>query len=429
MNLVSALCVALAAGLTVPLARRLTDALPIAVAAALGLALTPIVWSIGTHADVHALHLAFVALLLVLLVEWERRTAAVERAAGRWLVAAAGAFGVAAANHSLTLLLAPGVGLYVLAVDRSILRRPRLVAGCLVALVGAVGLLYAELPLRAGPFRAPLVYGQPDTWEGFRYIVLAEQFRGSLVDPLGDLSGKLRSLADLSASQFGILAPLVPVGFLATAVRAPRYALLTGISALVTVFFAASYVNADISRYYLGPALMAWTWLAILTAAAAERLGPLARLVDAATGSSRVAVPGLLALALIAPSLAAAPATAGDVDLGDDRAAARWLDAALHAMEPDAVVVSWWSFSTPLWYAQLIEGRFADRIIVDDRTRLDLGLGEVPDVIDRYLGRRPVYVIRASGAAIASLRARYELTAVPEAAQLYRVVAPVGATP
>ena len=32
----------------------------------------------------------------------------------------------------------------------------------------------------------------------------------------------------------------------------------------ITCFFAASYVNADISRYYLGPALMAWTWLAIL---------------------------------------------------------------------------------------------------------------------------------------------------------------------
>ena len=39
----------------------------------------------------------------------------------------------------------------------------------------------------------------------------------------------------------------------------------------MTCFFAASYDNADIDRYYLGPALIAWTWLAILAAAARRR--------------------------------------------------------------------------------------------------------------------------------------------------------------
>ena len=69
-------------------------------------------------------------------------------------------------------------------------------------------------------------------------------------------------------AQFGVLAPLIPFGFVATVMRHPRYALLTGSAALITIFFAASYTNADIDRYYLGPALMAWTWLAILAAAA-----------------------------------------------------------------------------------------------------------------------------------------------------------------
>ena len=40
-------------------------------------------------------------------------------------------------------------------------------------------------------------------------------------------------------------------------------------------------------------------------------------------------------------------------------------------MEPNAVIVSWWSYSTPLWYAQVIEGRRPDIDIIDDRTRLD----------------------------------------------------------
>ena len=108
------------------------------------------------------------------------------------------------------------------------------------------------------------MYGTPDTWDGFRYIVLAEQFQGSLSDPFGNLPGKFGELVSRTVAQFGILAPLIPVGFVVTVLRRPRYALLTGSAVAITCFFAASYVNADISRYYVGPALMAWTWLAIL---------------------------------------------------------------------------------------------------------------------------------------------------------------------
>ena len=179
-------------------------------------------------------------------------------------------FGLAVGNHSLTLLLAVPVGLYVLAVDPGIWRRGRLVLGCVAALALTVVLVYLELPLRAGPFRAALVYGTPNTLDGFRYIVLAEQFQGSLSDPFGELPRKAGELVTRTIAQFGILAPLIPVGFVVTALRRPRYALLTGSAVAITCFFNASYVNADINRYYLGPILIAWTWLAILAAVAIE---------------------------------------------------------------------------------------------------------------------------------------------------------------
>ena len=103
-------------------------------------------------------------------------------------------FALAVGNHSLTLLLAIPVGLYVLAVDPDIWRRGRLVLSCVGVLVLTLVVVYLELPLRAGPFRAALVYGTPDTWEGFKYIVLAEQFQGSLTNPFGDLPGKFGEL-------------------------------------------------------------------------------------------------------------------------------------------------------------------------------------------------------------------------------------------
>jgi hypothetical protein len=81
-------------------------------------------------------------------------------------------------------------------------------------------------------------------------------------------------------------------------------------------------------------------------------------------------------------------------DRSDEDIAARWLDEVVATLEPDAVVVSWWSYSTTLWYGQHVEGRLPGVEIVDDRTRLDENLGSVADVVNRYLGERPVYLIR-----------------------------------
>ncbi len=93
-------------------------------------------------------------------------------------------------------------------------------------------------------------------------------------------------------------------------------------------------------------------------------------------------------------------------------------------MEPDSLIVSWWSFSTPLWYAQRVEGRRPDIAIVDDRTRLDDNLGSVEDVIDANLGKRPVYVIRIDPLEVAALDERYDLDYVDgyDATMLTRVI-------
>jgi hypothetical protein len=419
MNLLSAISVAVAAGVTVDLVRALGGSRWIGLVAGVGLVLTPQVWSIGTHAEAHSLHLALVAILFRLLVEWEgRRARALDEGAAstgadprpdRWLVAAAVVFGLSVGNHSLTLLLAPPIGLYVLAVEPGIVRRPRFLAGCVAALVITLVVVFLELPLRAGPFRAPLVYGRPDTWDGFRYIVLAEQFRGSVVDPFGNLSGKLGQLVDLTVHEFGHLAALIPIGFLVTAIRRPRFALLSGTAAVITVFFAASYDNAAIERYYLGPELIAWTWLGVAAATAVGLLRTVGapRPAPWQPGEASVApkrawlsplraiLAGVLAaIVLLGPAALDLRERARAADRSDEDIAARWLDEVVATLEPDAVVVSWWSYSTTLWYGQHVEGRLPGVEIVDDRTRLDEDLGSVADVVNRYLGERPVYLIR-----------------------------------
>ena len=185
-------------------------------------------------------------LLLVLLVGWERRARDPDRArrdvapgrgvgrpGDRWLMAAAITFGVGLANHFLTLLFVPGIALYVLAVEPGILRRVGFVAELLGMLLGTTAVLYLELPLRAGAFPAPLVYGHPDTVGGFLYVVLALQFLGTLSQPFAHLGGKVTDFVQLGLDQLGFVALLVPIGFLATAWRRPRYALLTGVTFVV----------------------------------------------------------------------------------------------------------------------------------------------------------------------------------------------------
>jgi hypothetical protein len=414
MNLFAGLSVAVAAAVTVDLTRALTRSVVLGIMAGGGLALTGIVWSIGTHAEAHALHLALLAILLRLLVAWE------DGGRDRTLVLAAVVFGLAAGNHSLTLLLAPPIGLYVVAVDRDILRRPRFIATCLGAAVLTVALVYLELPLRAGLFRAPLVYGRPDTWDGFWYIALAEQFRGSLIGPFDDLPRKLAELVGRTVAAFGPLAIFLPLAFAVTAIRQPRYALLSGTAVAITCFFAASYENAMIDRYYLGPALMAWTWLGILAEGVATMAGDM---VDGRRRANPV-IAAAMAVALLIPSLLAAPDRLQVVDRSGDTAARRWVDHALEVMEEDAVIVSWWSYSTPLWYAQAVEGRRPDIDIIDDRTRLDRNLGDIYDVIDANLPNRPVYVIRIEPPEIAGVADRYILELIDgfDASMLTRVV-------
>ena len=408
MNLLSTLCVASAAGLTAVLVGRLTGLAWLALASGIVLATTPIAWSMATHADTHALHLALVALLLVLLVDWERLERARAAGADRRLVAASVVFALALGNHTLTILLALPVALYVLTVDPRILGRPRLVGACLLALALPLIVLYAELPLRAGVWRAPLVYGHPETWNGFWDIVLAAQFQGSLGSPLADVGGKAATVLHYLWLELGPLIWFVPGAFMATVLRHPRYALLSGTAAALTVWFAASYENAEIERYYLGPTLIALTWLAVLA-------GLLVDSLNRRVGGPRHVLALLLAALLLVPTVAVLPQRWRSVDLSQERQAADWLNAVLdpRVIPPNAVVVSWWSYSTPLWYAQQIQGRRPDIAIVDDRTRLDEHLGGITDVIDANLGRRPVVAIQYRADLLAQLATRYRLTPLP----------------
>jgi hypothetical protein len=341
-------------------------------------------------------------------------------------VGAAVVFGISLGNHALTLLMAPGVVLYVLAVRPTILwRRWRLVVACLVAVIGTTLLVYAYLPIRSA-MDPPLDYAHPADWirtdargrviGGFRYLVLGEQFRGTFHE-WPSVRDAVEQVWGVIAHQLGYAAPLALLGVVAGVVRRPRLMVLTIPWFVIPVWFLLGYENADIERYYLVPILAAVVWAALavdaawdITVAGWRSLVPtgvparwLSTLITAVAG-----------LALLAMVVAPVPARYDAADASGDTGARAWVDALLPRLEPDPVVISWWSYSTPLWYARWAQGERPDMTIIDDRDVLDDGLGDLREVIADYLDAgRPVYLIRLDRD-LRPFGERFELEEVPD---------------
>jgi hypothetical protein len=450
MNLLQAILAAVAVAGATGIVQVLTGRRMIALATGLLLACSQLFWRLSTHADPHMFHIALTALLFVVLLTWDNRRHSADPEtvahADRWLVAAAGIYGVAVANHSLALLLPPAIGLFVLAVDWRVVFRRRTIAACVAVLAGTIVVLFLELPIRAA-MHAPLVYGHPDTVAGFQYVVLAEQFRGSLVDPFGDLPAKAGRVLDLMTGWLGPMAALAALGLVTSLVRRPRYVLLSGLSAVVTCVFAASYANADIERYYLLPLMIAFTWIGLGFAdivtlfawavaawqqparssadAASEPAGESASLagVEPAPGPEEGSADGWAApqpprtgshddgwaswVVLIGEMVVAAAVVfstvgvvaarqginAGDNPGGVSEAGntqySTWMNAVLAppgqgGLAKDAVIESTWSASTILWYGQRVLGLRPDVLIVDDSTRKDDHIGPSGEVWDVF---------------------------------------------
>jgi hypothetical protein len=392
-DMLNALVVAGACALVGVISSYLTRRLVVGVGVGIAFAVASRVWSIGLHADPHGLHIFLASALLLVLIVWADRQKASAANADRLLIAAAVLYGVSLANHALTVLLAPGVALYVLLVYPAILRRLKLIGICVAALVGTTVLLYAYLPIRSA-MDPPMDYANPQTWDNFRYVVFGEQFTGTFHarPPIVD---SLKAIATESWQQLGVLFPLAGIGLVVGFIRrAPLMVMLLAWFA-ITWFFALGYENADIGRYYLVP-LMCVAIVGALGAGVILETGKsvVQRFTPDRRRWVRGAIAAVLAVVLIVPAVASVPGRFHGVDESTNHSARTWLTSLGAALPPNALVVSWWSFSTPMWYGQYIEGWRPDVEVVDDRTILDQDLGSAQEVIDENLGKRPVFLIR-----------------------------------
>ena len=408
MNLMSGVSMALSAGLVTLIAARLIEErhrATVAIAAGIAgltFAMASEPWDNALRADVHALHALIVTSILWLMLTWRVAVRAGSPRSGRWLMAAALVFGLGLGNHPLTGLLAFGIAPFLFIVDPHLWRKPGLILGCAALLVIGLG-TYLYIPIRAAIDPAPpLFYARPDTPERLRYLLFAEQFRDLFAhfdDPLTFFSQRWDKTESVLALQF--IGPgwlLVAFGAATVAVRRVGTFAFLGIIVVVNVWYSMNFQDGDIDRYYLTTVIVATAVLGVaiagLATTSARAAAELGRRLGRA-GRRRLAAGASLAVLLLALLLPAGSlVTLYDRrDRSDDHEADRWVTSVFEALPKDAVVLSWWSYSTALWYHRWILGERPDVTIIDERNMLDDGYLTWDGAIRAFRGRRPVFLV------------------------------------
>jgi hypothetical protein len=249
LNLVSAVEAAVASALIVVVAEELSGSLAAAAAAALVFAGSYTFWSQAIIAEVYALHIAFSAGTLLLILRWQRQPT-LTRLGAFFLVYAIG-FG----NHLSMILLLPAYTLFLLTAAprgwRSMFA-PRVIGlALLFAGVGAAQYLWSFASIWTSP---QPTQGALDAFSRFWFDVTKPDWRDTMVlnVPASMLADRLQMYWFDLRQQFGPLLPVVAVAGLAGLFRSDwRRGALLLIAYLGTALFAFGYEVGDAHVFYL----------------------------------------------------------------------------------------------------------------------------------------------------------------------------------
>lgn len=252
-NLFSAVAGAATVGLVSALALRLTQKeqtrWPAAVVAALLFGLGATWWSQTTVAEVYALHNLFVAAILLVAFTIPGQAVTTRRLDLLFLL-----IGLALAHHRTTLLLLPGVALFLLLNAPQIWRPQRSWLRWLF-LLGAPLLLYLYIPLRAAMGVHDLNTSYVNTWSGFWDHILARRYSAFFSQNALAVARTAADWLTLVRSEAGWVGlALLLLGFVA-ALRQPQQWrngwLLLVLTALANLAFAFVYRVGDVQVFLL----------------------------------------------------------------------------------------------------------------------------------------------------------------------------------
>ena len=398
-NMLSAVLVALAVATASLILLRLGVRPILAIAGSLVLGAIGTVWAAATIAEVNGLHLLFVALLVHRALVWEARRSLVDLAFGGLLL------GLSLGNHLLTLFVAPFIVAFVVWVGRrEIATRPWIIVPAVgMVLLGLSVYLYIPIAAAQAP---PLPYNDPVTFERLAWLVDGTQFRVQFdfLTPAGpaELVSALPALWTILVDRTTVILPtLGVVGLILLVRRRPAFGIMAlGILA-TTLYVWANYLRLE--HYLLVPWLIigisATYSVEIVARAIAVRTPPRWRSVES----------GLVGGLAIVAAVALAATTWPGSDRSGEHGGETYVAAVFGALPPNAVVLTPWDASTPLWHAQFVLGERPDVLVVDDTNIVYEGWGTRERRIASLVCDRPVYILRLKDFDLDATRAVYRV--------------------
>ncbi len=266
LNLLSALSGALAVAMVYFVARHLVSYRIAAIIAALTFAVGQTFWSQAVVAETYTTQMVIVAALLYLALIWreEVEQGHADKARRRFYTLAF-MMGLGLTHHRLILLLYPAIAIYVLLVDRNILRDFKLLARAALLFLAPL-LLYLYLPLRGAVGSADGTY--ENTLQGFFAWVMASQYFTFLTSNPFQVTRDAAFYWTLFQNQFGLLGlALAAIGGV-WLLRQPREWTLLVIALVAEAGFAFNYRVANVSVHFLTTFLL----LVVFAGAGADAL-------------------------------------------------------------------------------------------------------------------------------------------------------------
>ena len=403
LNLLSALGGSLSVAMVFLVARHLTTSRFAALIGALTFAVGQTFWSQAVIAETYTIQMLIVAVLFYLALVWREHVQRGETdAARRRFYALAFAMGLGLTHHRLILLLYPAIAIYVLFVDRNVLRNWKMLARAALLFIAPL-LLYLYLPLRGAAGSADGTY--ENTLSGFVTWVMAQQYTVFLLSNPFQVQHDAAFHWTLFQNQFGIVGLALAALGVVWLVRTPHEWVLLIVALIAQAVFAFNYHVANVEVHFLTTFML----LALFASAGADAL--LALFSRAATGPSSFAARlSPLALVLLCILLLFIPTNLLIVNYATNDLSTKWdvhdygLDILSQPLEKNATLIGIQGEMTLLRYFQETQGMRPDvRTLAadDEKKRLEA-------VANALKENSPVYLTRQ----LKDLAASYSLSSI-----------------
>ncbi|MDQ5822724.1 MAG: DUF2723 domain-containing protein [Chloroflexota bacterium] len=327
-------------------------------------------WSRTAQAKMYTLHYFFAVFLFLAALKYR---AAFERGdrsgTRRWLLVTALAGGLSLTNHMMTILLAPGLLVVLLAGSGWRERLNALLKNWYIAVPAAVLplLLYLYLPMRSS--QSPVMnWGAPTTWDDFYRHITGWQYRVYLFGTAGD---NLERVVNYASQQWSLLTPAVLLaaagGAYVLARASSSIFAATAATAAMTFVFALAYGISEIEPYMVPFYIMLTVWLGggslawfAGTAIDSRQTHPQEvagrRRQWLVTGAVTVALLVLVCIIFQYPRQ----------NHRDDRLAEQFVQNVFAELPQNSVLITdYWDFYAPTYYLQHVRGLRPDIAIVD----------------------------------------------------------------